>query len=98
MPPEMEEKLWMGLMRKPEVNLSTEFLLREMIRFNDAVRKLSTQYDVELIDLEKEVPKDLDHFYDDVHFTPEGSKRVAEVITTYLLQHREKITPQSVVA
>lgn len=87
-PPEIERRLWMGyLVREGGTNLSTEFLFREMNRFNETVRELSQREQVGLIDLEKEIPKDLKHFYDDVHLTPEGAKRAAEVISTYLLNH-----------
>lgn len=84
MPPEMDEKLWMGYLGKSGVNLSNEFLVREMNRFNDAVRALAGRPGVELIDLEKTMPKDLVHFYDDLHFTPEGSRKAASVIAQYL--------------
>lgn len=83
-PEEIQRRLWMGLVR-PEVNLSHAFMLREMERFNAAVRRLSQEEGVELIDLEKEIPKDLDHFYDDVHLTVRGSERAASVIASYLL-------------
>ncbi len=82
--PEIENQLWMGYLPEGGVNLSTEFLFQEMNRFNDAVRKLARDYDVELIDLEKEIPKTLIYFYDDVHLTPEGAERASEVISTYL--------------
>ena len=88
---EIEEKLWMGYMPESGVNLSNEFLLKEMKRFNDAVRNLSKKYGVELIDLEREIPKDLAHFYDDVHFSPEGAKRAARAVNEYLILNQEKL-------
>jgi lysophospholipase L1-like esterase len=81
--PEVEEKLWMGLMRK-NVNLSTNFLNHEMHRFHDGMRQLSQKHHVELLDLANEIPKDLTHFYDDVHFTAAGSAKAAQVLTRYL--------------
>lgn len=87
MPPEIEDKLWMGWMglnTEAPVNLSNDFLLHEMNRFNDAVRELAQKYGVELVDLERDIPKDLEHFYDDVHFTPAGARKAAEVISSYL--------------
>jgi hypothetical protein len=90
---EENKKLWMGLVR-PDVNLSNGFLFREMRRFNKATRQISQKHGVELIELDKTIPKDLDHFYDDAHFTPKGSALAAEVIATYLLEHKEKITLQ----
>lgn len=90
LPPEIDEKLWMGWRGAGShltVNLSPEFLFREMNRFNQTTRELSLKYGVELIDLEKSIPKDLDHFYDDVHLTPAGAQKAAEVITAYLSQN-----------
>lgn len=86
MSPEVNEKLWMGYLEESGINLSNGFLLREMNRFNNAVRELARKHNVELIDLEREIPKDLDHFYDDVHFTPKGSRKAAEVIASSLLE------------
>lgn len=91
---EIDEKLWsgwLGAASSLRVNLSNEFLLRESNRFNDAMRELSRKHNVELIDLEREIPKDLDHFFDDVHFTPQGAQRASEVITSYLTSRPEKI-------
>ncbi len=90
LPKEIDEKLWMGWLGAAsslKINLSPEFLFREMNRFNDAVRTLSKDYNVELIDLEKEIPKTLDYFYDDVHFTPKGAQKVSEVVTSYWVSH-----------
>ncbi len=88
LPPEIDEKLWMGwldLEGNTDLNLSNEFLFQGMRQFNDAVRSLSQRYGVGLIDLEKEIPKTLDTFYDDAHFTPLGAQRAAEVIAAYLV-------------
>lgn len=54
------------------------------------MRGLSGKPGVGLIDLEKEIPKDLDRFYDDVHLTPEGVRHAGEAITVYLMTHPEK--------
>lgn len=97
LPAEIDEKLWMGWRgagnRSIHVNLSPDFLLRGMNRFNNAVRELSRQYGVELIDLEKEIPKNLQYFYDDVHLTPAGGERAGDVISGYLTAHPEKLKP-----
>ena len=91
LPREVDEKLWMGFMPEAGLNLSNEFLLKEINRFNDAVRELSKKYGVELLDLERRIPKDLVHFYDDVHLSPEGAKKAAQVISDYLLQQPERL-------
>lgn len=90
LPPEIDEKLWMGwldLEGNQTLNLSNEFLFREMGGFNEAVRELARKHGIELIDLEKEIPKDLKYFYDDCHLTPLGAQRTAEVIASYLIEH-----------
>ena len=39
---------------------------------------------VECIDLAAIIPKDTKNFLDDVHFTDQGSRMVAEVVAAYL--------------
>jgi len=86
-PGEIDKNLWMGYFPKHGINLSNKFLSDEMNRFNGAVRQLAKEYNVELIDLEKEIPKNLTYFYDDVHFTPQGTYLVAKIIGNYLTEH-----------
>jgi len=85
--PAINERLWMGWLgsvSQRSINLSPDFLAREMNRFDGAVRELARKEGVELIDLEREIPKDLVHFYDDVHLTPVGAERASKVISAYL--------------
>lgn len=91
LPEEIQSKLWMGYLEGPKLNLSDSFLFREMHRFNEAVQDLALRQAVEVIDLEREIPKTLEYFFDDVHFTEKGSQRAAQVISNYLLAHPEKI-------
>lgn len=49
-------------------------------QMNEVNRKLSTKYQIPLIDLDREVPKVEAYFYDKVHFTHKGSKKAAEII------------------
>ena len=96
LPPEINEKLWSGWLgagSHMKVNLSPEFLLKESRRFNDAVRELSEKQGVELIDLEREIPKDLGYFADDLHLTPKGAGLASRVITAYLIEHPEGLSP-----
>lgn len=84
LPKEIDNQLWMGVLGD-KINLSNAYMRSEMERFNNGLRNLAKQENFELIDLERLVPKDLKHFYDDVHYTPEGSKLVAEIISQYLI-------------
>ena len=89
--PEIEKQLWMGLIQRvpPPVNLPSPFFYKEMSRFNDALRKLAKEEGVELIDLEKSIPKTAGYFYDDAHFKELGAAKAAEVIAGYLISHPE---------
>ena len=88
LPAEIDQMLWMGY-EPGQFNLSNDFLMRETKRFNDGVRDLSRQLGTELIDMDAEMPKDLAHFYDDVHFSPEGSAEAANII----LKHLQEFPP-----
>ncbi len=88
LPPEIENRLWMGLMRR-NINLSPTFLEQETRRFNKAAEMLAKENDAEWIDLAAQIPKTLENFYDDMHLTPVGSTRVAEVIFHNLLKIKQ---------
>lgn len=57
---------------------------RGMTRYNDAVRTLARTEGLPLIDLEAAVPKTLEYFTDEVHYTRRGYERVAEVVAERL--------------
>ena len=54
--------------------------------FNDHIRKVAVANNVLLVDLAAVIPQQQDYFYDVVHFTAHGSKKVAEAIN-------EKVKP-----
>lgn len=91
-PPEIESKLWMGLIQRgaSPVNFSTPFLSEQMNRFNEAVRDLAKKEEIELIDLERNIPKSTDYFYDDAHLTEKGAALASEIISRYLIQNPKK--------
>lgn len=55
-----------------------------MDEFNNEIRKVANVKKCVLIDLEKELGKDEIYFYDWLHYSEEGSKRVAEIIFKHL--------------
>lgn len=59
-------------------------LAEGMARYNQALHQAAEQAGVESIHLAEQIPKDVRHFYDDVHFNDQGSCAVAEVIADYL--------------
>ena len=52
--------------------------------FNDEIRKICAEKGARLIDLEKHMPKAEKYFYDEVHFTDEGSILISDIITRHL--------------
>lgn len=52
--------------------------------YNEETRKLSRDKNLTLVDLAFEMPKCSKYFYDVCHFTNEGSKRVAEILSQHL--------------
>ncbi|MGB0581860.1 MAG: SGNH/GDSL hydrolase family protein [Limisphaerales bacterium] len=49
----------------------------EMLRYNEAQAEIARRHGAHYLDLEKRIPKDARHFFDDCHFTDQGNRRVA---------------------
>lgn len=56
-------------------------------KYNDMIRELSSELNIPLIDLEKVVPKSLEYFYDDVHYTD----KTYDIISEYLADELTKL-------
>ena len=65
---------------------SAAALARGMRAFNLALIQVAQDRGVDLLDLDTRVPKDLRFFFDDVHFTEEGARKVASVLADHLSQ------------
>jgi lysophospholipase L1-like esterase len=92
MPPGARNFMWLGgvgdyMVERGQPYYSIEALAEGMARYNAVLLSLAEELDVESIDLAPALPKSGASFYDDVHFNDAGSKRVAEVIAAYLLEH-----------
>ncbi|HVX15304.1 MAG TPA: SGNH/GDSL hydrolase family protein [Pirellulales bacterium] len=57
---------------------SLHSMIDGMRRFNDSTRRLAKQLNVDLVDLERRVPKTTDYLYDDVHYTPAGNELIGQ--------------------
>jgi lysophospholipase L1-like esterase len=55
-------------------------------RYNEAIRLAAWETGVQLIDLESMVPKTLEYFTDDVHYTSKGYDLVGDSVAFYLQQ------------
>jgi hypothetical protein len=70
----------------PDSEWSFETPLRGFKVYGDAVRRIAMERNVQLIDLDKAVPKDLDHFRDDVHYQDGSFDLVADKVSEGILK------------
>ncbi len=54
--------------------------MQAMNAFNAAICDIASKLEVVLIDAEKSLPKSKEFMYDDVHYTEEGAKTVAQIV------------------
>jgi lysophospholipase L1-like esterase len=55
-----------------------------MQRFNNTTREIAKHNDIHFIDLEKEIPKNLEYFTDDVHYTDKANKKIAQILYGFI--------------
>lgn len=78
--PEEFSRLWFPVATSQGfVRPSPAWLASEMKRFNDAQKEEATKAGARYLDLDGLVPKTLDYFIDDCHFTDRGSTQVASL-------------------
>jgi len=61
--------------------LSYQTIVNAYSEFNNIIRNVAKEESINLIDLEKEIPKTQKYIYDIFHFNDNGSEKVAEIIT-----------------
>jgi lysophospholipase L1-like esterase len=66
---------------------SIESLTLAMNVFNATTRDVAEAKGVLLVDAASSIPKDLRYFVDEVHYTPLGARRVAELIADSIVTH-----------
>ena len=89
-PPYVEDLLWMGGVGDYQKVEGSEYytagaLARGMALYNEALHFLAADRGVESVKVAVRVPRDTRAFYDDVHFTEEGARMVAEALTEHFL-------------
>jgi hypothetical protein len=57
---------------------------REVELYNDVTREIATEYDILLIDLERELPKNTRYYYDFIHFTEDGAREVGRIVARHV--------------
>jgi hypothetical protein len=55
-----------------------------MVRYNETLLGVCRERGVECIDVASQLPRDGAMFWDDAHFTVEGSHRLAQLVSDYL--------------
>jgi len=72
----------------PSFRWSAETVCRGFAQYREALEQVARERAVPLIDVEKEIPKSLDYFTDDVHYTTAAFDRVAECVASGLMESR----------
>jgi lysophospholipase L1-like esterase len=86
LPPEVEQRLGIPFPEEDGLNPSNASMKRGMDAYNNALRTLAAEEGIDLIDLDKAIPKTLEFLYDHVHFSVAGNRRVAEEVSKYLVE------------
>lgn len=55
-------------------------------RFNNITKKVAIEEEVSFIDLDKSIPKDLDHFTDDIHYTSLSNRLISEILFKKIIE------------
>lgn len=67
---------------------SIESMIRGMEQSNAISKRIAAEAGVTFVDLEPLLPKTLEYFYDDVHYTPEGNRVVADAFFKAIVNAR----------
>ena len=90
MPDAESRSLWLGWIGADAANATSYFssgaLHRAMTEFNRTLLEVCRERSVDCIDLDKLLVSDRSTFYDDVHFTEEGSRRVAALLARHFAE------------
>ncbi len=88
--PEEEKRLGMGgpgFLQEGAEYYSAAALAEGMELYNESLRRVCQEQRVECIDAAVKLPKDTSIFYDDAHFTEEGARQLARIVSDHLLEH-----------
>jgi lysophospholipase L1-like esterase len=78
--------LWMGWRPGAEF-YTTDALARAMQSYNQRLLATCDRTQLECIDMASRIPRTLEFFYDDMHFTELGARHVAAELSAYLSSH-----------
>lgn len=66
---------------------SIRTMKKVMEEFNLITKDVSQTYHTDFVDLEQEVPKTIEYFKDDVHYTPRAEALIADALFRYIINH-----------
>ena len=85
MPEEIIKQLWFSISTSTgPISASGQWLHKEMERYNTGQQKIARNTGAYYRGLDDLIPKTLDYYFDDCHFTDKGSKKVAMSILPVL--------------
>ena len=70
--------------KRPSLNS----MIEGMRRFNDITRRLATESGIELVDLERLMPKSTEYMFDDVHYTKAGNELVGNAFADHIIESK----------
>ncbi|MFH0878530.1 MAG: GDSL-type esterase/lipase family protein [Lentisphaerota bacterium] len=87
------KKLWMNkkMCARGRAYASAASMARGMSRFNQVIKEVASENSVPLLDMEASIPKTLEYFRDDCHYTEKGHRLVADTAFDFLV--REQLVP-----
>jgi lysophospholipase L1-like esterase len=81
------DALWFGVATaRGSIRPSLEWLAHEMERYNAESERIARERHAVYLDLDGRIPKTLDYFFDDCHFTDRGSDLVASEILPVMVE------------
>jgi lysophospholipase L1-like esterase len=71
-----------------EITPESNSLMRWKIlqAYNEGMKNVASQHNIAVIDLANTLPKSSLYFYDEIHFTPQGSQAIAEILKNQILK------------
>lgn len=81
---ELKSRLWMTPLFK-DYALPFNDLVNISALYNNWLKKKITENNLNFVNLSSNIPPDLNYFFDDVHFTENGSIKVSEILFNYIM-------------
>lgn len=66
---------------------STQTLIDGMDLFNNTTKEVSRKNNIPFIDIASQIPKNLDYFTDDVHYTPKANQKIGELLFNFIVDN-----------